>query len=672
MASELVGPVRARAVLSGSRGAPSVVPRQCELVFSRLEQLQPFEDARPDAARTLVYSITVALEGSKSALRSPDIAVPSEREQKLDTRLDFTCQLEYLHDLKNPGTIVISLQRRKQNRPRPGFGMKTLCTGAIDLAQLLQCPLRDPILLFAKDGSPPVARVHLVAQTQPLSGDGGEEPVIDLASDVDDAELDDDEEGKRKGKGIKARVRRMMHAFRPTSARDKEPGEARDERYEDEDFGTKDDVEDPDEPFRESYGGNSSDETEPSGPVAPRIRPMYGPPISPPPDPALVRLQRRSEDFDERPDARPRASSLTPQPELGSRGRSPPRAADEDLAMPSLAQQLSLTLARDGPLQVILVDAGDLRAVSLMGSVLSNADPSFPREACIAARAADLALVMAAVLQRIQALPSKAQILRLAVVADDAFLHALVRQFVASFASRDAPVGQLCFHPAPCDRDGLLPGLLAATDTDYRQLFYPAIGDQLAPVDFVRAVAHYLTAAASIVQLDIGEALVTAAAQLVVPFVHSVRVGSMDDDASCEDCVDLQVDYWRQARDDKASLRDKFVFLSVSPLAQTDSMGRRAPMLALRALQREKKSVLQALKLTTRQRLPPITPITKLVCAPERTRTTVSTVVIDGVTYPDVRFFSLSPQLPSAPKTLPVAALGGPAPASPDDRPGSK
>jgi hypothetical protein len=62
-ASELVGPVRARAVLSGGRGGPSVVPRQCDLVLSRLEQLQPFEpDARPDAARSLAYSITVALE----------------------------------------------------------------------------------------------------------------------------------------------------------------------------------------------------------------------------------------------------------------------------------------------------------------------------------------------------------------------------------------------------------------------------------------------------------------------------------------------------------------------------------------------------------------------------------------------------------------------------------
>ena len=48
------------------RGGPSVfVPRQCEIVISRLEQLQPFEvDLRPDAARmhTTYISLVVNIE----------------------------------------------------------------------------------------------------------------------------------------------------------------------------------------------------------------------------------------------------------------------------------------------------------------------------------------------------------------------------------------------------------------------------------------------------------------------------------------------------------------------------------------------------------------------------------------------------------------------------------
>ena len=64
----VVGPVRARAVMSGGgRGAPTCVPRICEITFSRIEQLLPFEaDVRQEPAKAPpVLSITVALEVTK-------------------------------------------------------------------------------------------------------------------------------------------------------------------------------------------------------------------------------------------------------------------------------------------------------------------------------------------------------------------------------------------------------------------------------------------------------------------------------------------------------------------------------------------------------------------------------------------------------------------------------
>eukprot|EP00047_Mylnosiga_fluctuans_P014174 m.36005 g.36005 ORF g.36005 m.36005 type:complete len:165 (+) comp5368_c0_seq2:120-614(+) len=94
------------------------------------------------------------------------------------------------------------------------------------------------------------------------------------------------------------------------------------------------------------------------------------------------------------------------------------------------------------------------------------------------------------------------------------------------------------------------------------------------------------------------------------------------------------------------------------PQPQGDGKAR-VPALSLRTLCREKKlGIVQALKqLAPRPRLGQLTIVNRLVCATsDRARQGIQ-VVIDGVPYGDVRFFSLSPQLPAVPKTFPVALL---------------
>ncbi|XP_070251156.1 phosphofurin acidic cluster sorting protein 2-like [Myotis yumanensis] len=112
---------------------PSSVPRLCTFTLKKLVVLKELEK------ELISMVIAVQMQGSKGILRSQEIVLPSSRP--VETDLSLTFSLEYPHFLKRGGNkLQIMLQQRKCNNTRTILGYKTLATGAIHMAQVMQRP----------------------------------------------------------------------------------------------------------------------------------------------------------------------------------------------------------------------------------------------------------------------------------------------------------------------------------------------------------------------------------------------------------------------------------------------------------------------------------------------------------------------------------------------------
>uniref|UniRef100_L7N161 Phosphofurin acidic cluster sorting protein 2-like n=1 Tax=Myotis lucifugus TaxID=59463 RepID=L7N161_MYOLU len=112
---------------------PSSVPRLCSFTVKKLVVLKELEK------ELISMVIAVQMQGSKGILRSQEIVLPSSRPVETDLALTFS--LEYPHFLKRGGNkLQIMLQQRKCNTNQTILGYKTLATGAIHMAELIQRP----------------------------------------------------------------------------------------------------------------------------------------------------------------------------------------------------------------------------------------------------------------------------------------------------------------------------------------------------------------------------------------------------------------------------------------------------------------------------------------------------------------------------------------------------
>ncbi|XP_036198088.1 phosphofurin acidic cluster sorting protein 2-like [Myotis myotis] len=112
---------------------PSCVPRLCSFTLKKLVVLKELEK------ELVSLVIAVQMQGTKGILRSHEIVLPSSGPVETDLALTFS--LEYPHFLKRKGNqLQIMLQQRKCNNKRTILGYRTLATGAVHMAELMQRP----------------------------------------------------------------------------------------------------------------------------------------------------------------------------------------------------------------------------------------------------------------------------------------------------------------------------------------------------------------------------------------------------------------------------------------------------------------------------------------------------------------------------------------------------
>ncbi|XP_036264487.1 phosphofurin acidic cluster sorting protein 2 [Pipistrellus kuhlii] len=113
--------------------SPSCVLRLCSLTLKKLVILKELEK------EPIAMVIAVQMQGSKGILRSHEIVLPTSGQVETDLALTFS--LQYPHFLKGEeNKLQIMLQQRKCNNNQIILGYKTLATGAIHMAEVMQRP----------------------------------------------------------------------------------------------------------------------------------------------------------------------------------------------------------------------------------------------------------------------------------------------------------------------------------------------------------------------------------------------------------------------------------------------------------------------------------------------------------------------------------------------------
>ncbi|XP_054565648.1 phosphofurin acidic cluster sorting protein 2-like [Eptesicus fuscus] len=113
--------------------SPSCVLRLCSLTLKKLVILKELEK------ELISMVIAVQMQGSEGILRSHEILLPTSGQVETDLALTFS--LQYPHFLKGEGNkLQIMLQQRKCNNNQNILGYKTLATGAIHMAEVMQRP----------------------------------------------------------------------------------------------------------------------------------------------------------------------------------------------------------------------------------------------------------------------------------------------------------------------------------------------------------------------------------------------------------------------------------------------------------------------------------------------------------------------------------------------------
>lgn len=171
-------PMKLVATMDIDNTGPSCVPRLCTFQVTRVSF--PHKRA-PEAAGDLpVFILAVKMQGIRRVFRSNEIP--------LDKAVDVTFEFAYPHYLKPTGNkMEIMLQKRKRTKHRPvmGFktvmGCKTVATGCVDMAQILQRPLQEGQKLHLLSGGKDGAEAELV--------------VGNLASQPQEDDMDDDDDG---------------------------------------------------------------------------------------------------------------------------------------------------------------------------------------------------------------------------------------------------------------------------------------------------------------------------------------------------------------------------------------------------------------------------------------------------------------------------------------------
>ncbi|XP_036197542.1 phosphofurin acidic cluster sorting protein 2-like isoform X2 [Myotis myotis] len=138
--------------------SPSCVPRWCSLTVTKLVI---FKKLAKDLNSVV---ISVRMRDSKGILRSQEIVLP--RSRPVQTNLALTFSLQYSHFLKGEGNkLLIMLEQRKCSKNTNVLGYKTLASGAIHMADVMQrnprCGQMVSLFRSIKESSTTVAEIWI-------------------------------------------------------------------------------------------------------------------------------------------------------------------------------------------------------------------------------------------------------------------------------------------------------------------------------------------------------------------------------------------------------------------------------------------------------------------------------------------------------------------------------
>ncbi|XP_077494339.1 phosphofurin acidic cluster sorting protein KrT95D isoform X2 [Amblyomma americanum] len=706
-------PMKLFAAWEVDKTTPNCIPRQCSFTLTRLLLLRPL------GSEVSAISIAVRMQSSKRTLRSNDILLPSSG--LLDTELDLSFSLQYPHLLKGGGAganqLLVTLQRRKRYKNRAMLGYKTIASGAINMAEVLQRPLdRELELQVAEDagggGGPPttVGRVQLDSlSSQPVEQElkaTGQHDAERSATDEESSSSSNEE------RNIKQKFIALLKKFRVPDA---------------EAFGTDPGLEQEllEKPAlqellldelglsEEESGGAEDDISLGSSTPKPSLRPFFS-------SATLVPLGEdgsRGQDSDSIQDTdeeSPPAQETAPPPPITPR---------EDAAgVQRVVEQLSRLLPAEEwalPERLVLAEAPLVRPLpSLPVLVVGGTDL--------------LRAALGSLVGRLQkfchcnARPPGT--VRVGVLGSEAFLAALVRLYVEQMSAKP-PEWQayLRFFLMPAAASGAGSGpllrYLCSVDNCYASQFSEGWLEEAE-----QRVADYLSSANATLQLPIAEAMINhrprnssedESSQVFVPFISDVKIGVAEGgmtSVDMEECLgssppgaesttppsspsiggagvavaaaqaassapggvggtwspceamELQLDYWTHQRKGGAepcrfSLKAAFRSLQVWRLAVSEILG---PCLSLSYVTREKKQKIMRLgkkKEGEREarRSQQVEGVQRLICSCRNLQPPLR-VSIDGVEWTGVKFFQLSAQWQTHIKYFPVGLYVAPEP----------
>lgn len=533
-------PMKLFAAWEVDKTTPNCIPRQCSFTVTRLLLLRPL------GSDVSAISIAVRMQSSKRTLRSNDIQLPSSG--LLDTELDLSFSLQYPHLLKGGGAnqLLVTLQRRKRYKNRAMLGYKTIATGAINMAEVLQRPLGRELELQPQPGGgsneeagPAMARVQLdslssqpVEQELKATGqhDAERSATDEESSSSSNEEASDSEAAADEAHGDEAllRHRRRSSQMRKRNIKQKFIALLKKFRVPDaEAFGADPGLEQEllekpglqellldelglSEEEEEDSGGGGDDLSLCSSTPKPSLRPFFS-------AATLVPLA------DEPPDS---DSGGQDTEEESPAQEAPPRGEDAGVQQ-RLLEQLSRLLPPGEellPERLVLAEAP---------AAMVRAPATLP---VLAVGPGELRAAFGALVGRLQrfchcnARPPAT--VRVGVLGSEAFLAALVRLYVEHLSAKP-PEWQayLRFFPMPAAGGTMGPVLrhLCALDNCYAAQFSEGWLEEAE-----QRVADFLSTANAVLHLPIAEAMINyrpknsaedESSQVFVPFISDVKIG---------------------------------------------------------------------------------------------------------------------------------------------------
>lgn len=567
-------PMKLFAAWEVDKTTPNCIPRQCSFTVTRLLLLRPL------GSDVSAISIAVRMQSSKRTLRSNDIQLPGSG--LLDTELDLSFSLQYPHLLKGGGAnqLLVTLQRRKRYKNRAMLGYKTIATGAINMAEVLQRPLGRELELQPPAGSgggageecgPAVARVQLDSlSSQPVeqelkatgqhdaersatdeeSSSSSNEEASDSEAAADEAHGDEAllrhrrRSSQMRKRNIKQKFIALLKKFRVPDAEafGADPGLEQEllekpglqELLLDE-LGLSEEEEDDDSA---GGGGGDDDLSLCSSTPKPSLRPFFSAatlvPLADEPPPDSDSGGQDTAEEESPPEAAP------PREDAG-------REQQQQQRRLQLEQQLSRLLPPGEELQLperlVLAEASALppqpsssASSSSWGGGGGEGGGGQQLPLIAVGGGEELRAALGALVGRLQrfchcnARPPAT--VRVAVLGSEAFLAALVRLYVEQLSAKP-PEWQayLRFFPVPAAGGTMGPVLrhLCALDNCYAAQFSEGWLEEAE-----QRVSDFLSAANAVLQLPIAEAMINyrphnssedESSQVFVPFISDVKIG---------------------------------------------------------------------------------------------------------------------------------------------------